>query len=81
MEDTHSGALYSIWRPQPEPTLPNFGLCVGRVDHATKDSNILWLAQKSNNTRKMIDKARGCAAWAQLPLSGTRPNEFLLVRS
>ncbi|MDI3213725.1 hypothetical protein [Arthrobacter sp. AL12] len=36
----------------------------GRVDHATKDSNILWLAQEGNNPRKMIDKAQGYEAWA-----------------
>lgn len=35
----------------------------GRVDHATKDSNILWLAQEGNNPRKMIDKAQGYEAW------------------
>ncbi|MDI3239948.1 hypothetical protein QK292_00005 [Arthrobacter sp. AL08] len=35
----------------------------GRVDHATKDSNILWLAQDGNNPRKMIDKAQGYEAW------------------
>lgn len=36
----------------------------GRVDHATKDSNILWLAQEGNNSRKMIDKVQGYEAWA-----------------
>ena len=36
----------------------------GLVDHATKDSNILWLAQEGNNPRKMIDKAQGYEAWA-----------------
>ena len=40
----------------------------GLVDQATKDSNILWLAQKGNNPRKMIDKAQGYEAWAALPL-------------
>ncbi|MGY2744129.1 hypothetical protein [Arthrobacter sp. UYCu723] len=42
----------------------------GRVDHATKDSNILWLAQDGNNPRKMIDKAQGYEAWgvSALPL-------------
>lgn len=77
MEDTRSGALYSNWRPQPEPTLPNFGLCVGRVDHATKDSNILRLAQESNNTRKMIDKARGYVAWATVASQWRTPKRNL----
>lgn len=36
----------------------------GRVDHATKDSSILWLAQEGNNPRKMIDKVQGYEAWA-----------------
>lgn len=40
----------------------------GRVDHATKDSNILWLAQEGNKPRKMIDKAQGYEAWADSAL-------------
>ena len=36
----------------------------GRVDHATADSTILWLAQEGNNPRKIIDKAQYYEAWA-----------------
>ncbi|WP_211882992.1 hypothetical protein [Pseudarthrobacter albicanus] len=36
---------------------------IGRVDHATQDSNVLWLAQEGNSPRKMIDKVQDYEAW------------------
>ena len=32
---------------------------IGQVDHATQDSNVLWLAQDGNSPRRMIDKLQG----------------------
>ncbi|MDI3210868.1 hypothetical protein [Arthrobacter sp. AL12] len=42
----------------------------GLVDHATRDSNVLWLAQEGNSPRKMIDKAQGYEAWAGITGNG-----------
>ena len=47
-----------------EIRLHGYPVLTGRVDHATADSTILWLAQEGNNPRKIIDKAQNYEAWA-----------------